>query len=304
MFDTKVVLPKLPDVELNKITYKWLDIPYAEQSETQKLDIYAPGTEKRYPTIVHFHGGAFAFGTRRDVNLISMLRGINRGYVVVSVEYRMSSEARFPALVYDAKAAIRFLRAHAREYHIDPDRIAVWGPSAGGYLASMVGVTNHNPVFEDLRMGNETYSSEVQAVVDWCGPCGDFCKMDEAVLENGVGNADHNDDDSPESRIMGAPIQSIPELTHLASPYVHVTPNIPPFLIHHGGSDGTVPVQQSRTLAKAIEDIAGKDRVDYTEFPGKGHHGEPWYDEPQMSDRVFDFLDKYLKQKKKNEVKI
>lgn len=294
MFNPNAVIPGLPEEALGKIKYKWLDLPYAGGSPSQKLDIYTPGVQGAYPVAVHFHGGAFAFGTKRDVNLIPMLRGLDRGYAIVSVEYRMSGEARFPALVYDAKAAIRYLRAHGGEYGLDTGRIAVWGPSAGGYLAAMMGATNGNPAFEDLGMGNAEYSSSVQAVVDWCGPCGNFMDMDAAILENGIGDADHMDDDSPESRIMGAPLRTIPELVRMASPYVHITKDVVPFLIQHGESDKTVPVQQSFRLADAIRTAAGDDRVCLETFPGKGHHGEPWYDEPCMSDRVFDFLDSVL----------
>lgn len=291
-----MTIHRLPQEILNGIERKLLDVPYANQSDAQKMDIYYPASgEGPFPVIVHFHGGAFLFGTRRDINLIPMLRALERGYMLVSVEYRLSGEARFPALVYDCKAAIRYLRAHAQELGVDPERIAAWGPSAGGYLAAMIGTTGGNPAFEDLSMGNSAYSSSVQAVVDWCGPAGDFCLMDAQIRAQGIGMDDHDDPLSPESRLMGCAIQEVPQLCRLAAPATHVHQDVPPFLIHHGEADGTVPCAQSLMLAEAIRRSAGDDRVTLHTFPGRGHHGEPWYDEPAMTDEVFEFLDRHLK---------
>ena len=295
MQDYSFKIPLLPGAALAAIPEKHLDIAYASQSGSQTLDVYLPEAPGPFPLIVHFHGGAFALGTKRDANLTPMLRGLARGYAVASVEYRMSGEARFPALVYDAKAALRFLRANAEKYRLDPVRFAAWGPSAGGYIAAMLGATNFNLSFEDLTMGNEGFSSAVQAVVDWCGPAGDFCRMDEEIRENGVGKADHDDPDSPESRLLGCAIQKVRELSRLAAPHTHATKYAPPFLIHHGEADPVVPVQQSRTLAAAIAAQAGPERVRLVTFPGRGHHGEPWFDEPAMSDAVLDFLDEVLR---------
>ena len=289
-------IPLLSQKILDGIVNKYLDIPYCDQSLFQILDIYLPDDcDGPYPVIVHFHGGAFLFGTQRDVNFETMLRGLKRGYAVVSVQYRMSLEARFPALIYDAKAAIRWIRANARTYSLDPTKIAVWGPSAGGFIVSMLGVTANNPAFEDLSMGNAEFSSAVDAVVDWCGPCGGFLDMDPAIRENNIGVADHNDPLSPESRIMGAPIATIAHLIDLASPWKYAHKDVPPFLIHHGEADPIVPIQQSAKLAEAIANVAGEDRVRFQRFPGQGHHGEPWYDTETMSDLVLDFIDSVLR---------
>jgi acetyl esterase/lipase len=291
--DTPAVkIPLLPQNDLDSIRNKMLDVAYAGQSENQKLDLYFPeGVKEPWPLIIHFHGGAFLFGTRRDIVLRPMLRALNHGYALASVEYRLSREARFPALVYDCKAAIRWLRAHAEELGVHPSRFAVWGPSAGGYLAAMMGVTQGNPTFEDLSMGSPDASSDVQAVIDWCGPVGDFCKMDEQILENALGLADHDDPLSPESRVLGHTIQEVRELSRLAAPITHITKDVPPILIQHGMADDLVPVQQSITFAREIERIAGEDRVSLRTYEGRGHHGQPWFDEPRVSDEVFAFLD-------------
>lgn len=283
-------IPLLDKSLLDLVETKFLDIPYAFQSERQVLDIYYPKERKdQYPVIVYFHGGAFMFGSQRDVNLGPILRILDYGYVLISVKYRVSGTARFPALLFDAKAAIRFIRANANKYNLNVERIGAWGPSAGGWIVSMLGVTNHQKGFEDLSMGNAEFSSSVQAVVDWCGPCGNFLQMDLAIRENGFGDADHNDPESPESRLIGAPIELTPELVQLASPLFHVSEDAPPFMIHHGEKDPIVPVQQSLAFAEALKEKGVK--VELETFEGKGHHGQPWYDAPEMTDRVAHFFD-------------
>lgn len=298
MFNANAMIPEISGQIIDNIKNKILDLPYASISETQKLDLYLPDGEipaGGYRVVIHVHGGAFAMGSRRDVNLGPMLRVLQRGYALASVEYRLSGESRFPALVYDVKAATRFLRAHSEKYNLNTEKVAIWGPSAGGYLASMMGATNGNPAFEDLTYGNEKYSSDVQAVIDWCGPCGGFLKMDEEISANGVGDADHCEPLSPESRMMGAPIGTIPELVRMACPCTHVTAKMPPVLIHHGSRDPIVPIQQSISFAETINAVAGQDRVRLEIFEGMGHHGEPWFTEKKMTDKVLSFLDSVMR---------
>ncbi|MBE7017704.1 MAG: alpha/beta hydrolase, partial [Ruminococcaceae bacterium] len=159
-------IPPLAQKILDAISEKYLEIPYCNGSPDQKLDLYLPENRSgKCPVIVHFHGGAFLFGTKRDDSVEPMLRGLDRGYAVVSAEYRKSGEARFPAMVYDAKTVIRWVRANAEKYGLDTERIAIWGPSAGGWLSSFVAVTNDNPAFEDLSLGYGEYSSRVHACV-------------------------------------------------------------------------------------------------------------------------------------------
>jgi acetyl esterase/lipase len=130
--------------------------------------------KKPYPTILYFHGGAFRFGEKDDSSLEPMLRGLAKGYAVASFQYRLSGEARFPAMIDDGKAAIRYLHAHSEEYGLDNQRFALWGPSSGGYLVSMLGLTTNNPAFDDLSLGNPSASENVAAVIDWCAPVSGF----------------------------------------------------------------------------------------------------------------------------------
>ena len=288
--------PKLAQAILDGIKEKYLDIPYCDMSPSQKLDLYLPEMrEGKCPVIVHFHGGAFMMCTKRDDSVEPMLQGLKRGYAVVSAEYRKSGEAIYPAMVHDAKAVIRWVRANAEKYGFDTERIAVWGPSSGGWLSSYVAVTNGDSAFEDLSMGYGEYSSRVHACVDWCGPCGGFLEMDKAFRKSGAGIADHNEANSPESLFLGAKITEIPELCRVANPMTYVSESTVPFFILHGGSDQIVPVEQSIAFAEAINEAAGEERAKLHIAEGMPHHGHPWYHEKWVSDECLDFLDKLFK---------
>ncbi len=283
-------------VDVSTIKNKFTDLPYASISRAQKLDIYLPeGKTGPFPVIVSIHGGAFMMGDKRDGQVKPMLEGIKRGYAVVSVNYRMSGEALFPANIIDVKAAIRWIRANAEKYQLNPDKIAVWGGSAGGNLASLAGTSGGVMDFEDFSLGNEEFSSRVQAVVDWFGPV-NFLKMDEQLRDSGNGTPDHSAADSPESKVLGAKITEIPETVKKANPETYITTDDPPFFIEHGTKDGTVPTQQSNEFYAKLLKVLGNDKVTLTLLPGAGHGG-PQFEDPKNLDLVFKFLDKQLMNK-------
>jgi acetyl esterase/lipase len=286
-----------PPANTDHVKRKFLDVPYASLSQSQKLDIYLPDEGKGpFPVIVWIHGGAFMGGDKADLQVLPPLEGLKRGYAVVSINYRMSGEARFPALVHDAKAAIRWIRANARIYHFDPSGIAAWGGSAGGYLALMLGTSAGVRKLEDLSMGNSNQSSAVQAVVDWYGPS-DFLKMDEQLQKSGLRplpGMEHNGADSPESLLLGHKITEIPDQVRAANPITYVKPKAPPFLIQHGAKDAVVPVQQSVVMAAGLRAVLGDDMVTL-ELLEEAAHGDKRFETPGNVDRVLDFLDKRLK---------
>jgi acetyl esterase/lipase len=291
------VPPPVKKEILDAIKEKHLDIPYSKSSKHCLLDLYLPNERKSLltPVIVYFHGGAFAFGEKDDDALEPMLRGIDKGYAVISVQYRMSGEARFPAMIYDAKAAIRFVRSIASQYKLDPNKIAVWGPSSGGYLVSMLGVTANNPAFEDKENEYSSYSSEVNLVIDWCGPCENFIAMDEELKVSRSGTPDHDEPSSPESKFLGQGILTNPSLVRMAAPLTYVHKGMPPFLIVHGGADQVVPVEQSQHFYEAIKKMNGQDNVELFIAKGEKHHGAPWYHEVWLSDICFSFIARFFK---------
>jgi len=276
------------------IKNKFLDVAYAQASPAQKLDIYLPDTGNGpFPVIVSIHGGGFEMGDKADGQVNAMLEGLKRGYAVVSVNYRLSGEAVFPAQIQDVKAAIRFLRANAKTYKLNPDKMASWGGSAGGHLAALLGTTGDVATFDDPTLGNARYSSRVQAVVDWFGPIR-FDQMDAQFQASGNGRASHSAATSPESRLLGKAVTQAPELVKRASPATYISKNDPPFFLEHGTADPMVPTEQSKNFYAELVKVLGEDKVALTLLEGAGHGG-PQFETPENLKKVFAFLDKYLK---------
>jgi acetyl esterase/lipase len=296
--DTHYAVQQLhPPVNTDHIRRKYLDVTYASLSPAQKLDIYLPDEgEGPLPVILSIHGGAFMGCDKSDAQVTPALEGLKRGYAVVAVNYRLSWEAIFPALVQDAKAAVRWARANARQYHFDPDRIAAWGGSAGGYQSSMLGTSAGISELEDLSLGNSQFPCNVQAVVSWYGPT-DFLKMDEQLAASGMlppPGFRHSEANSPESLLLGLLITEIPEKVKAANPETYINNGVPPFLLQHGAKDPVVPVQQSIEFAAKLKRVPGANRVELDIMEG-AEHADPKFETPGNVKRVLDFLDKHLK---------
>jgi acetyl esterase/lipase len=179
---------------------------------------------------------------------------------------------------------VRWLRAHAAEYGLEPHRFAAWGESAGGHLAAMLGVTGHVQALEVGEYLDE--SSRVQAVADYFGPT-DFLQMDAHRLPDGMV---HDEPDSPESQLVGGPIQEHPDKVAQANPVTYVRPDAAPFLIVHGESDPLVPHHQSELLAAALQEAQVP--VSFYTVVGAGHGG---FADPQVPERTRAFLDQHLR---------
>lgn len=256
------------------------DLRYAGTSPAQVLDLWLPASTARrqrpVPLVVLVHGGAFTGGDKGQVLGVPEL--LAQGFAVASVNYRLADQAPFPAAVQDVKAAVRWLRANAGSYDVDRARFAVWGTSAGGYLATMAGVSGGQwSGLDDVSLGNPTVSSQVQAVVSWYGPA-DFTAMDAEARQVAAcaGRAQvHDAADSPESRWLGAPVQTAP-LRRASDPgaWLASAPpgTLPPFLLVHGGSDCLVPPGQSARLGQALAVAGAPVRVQVVE--GAGHADE------------------------------
>jgi acetyl esterase/lipase len=285
-----------PPAYTHHVRRRYLDIPYANLSLSQRLDVFLPDEgEGPFPVILSIHGGAFMGCDKADMQVLPMLEGLTRGYAVVALNYRLSWEATFPALVQDVKAAVRWVRGNAGWYYLDPERIAAWGGSAGGYLSAMLGVSAGIPELEDLSLGNPEQPCNIQAVVDWYGPA-NFLKMDEQLSASGlspVEGTEHSGENSPESWLLGGVITGIPELVKAANPETYIRENAAPFLIQHGVVDPVVPVQQSVGLAENLRHVCGDNRVVLELFEGF-EHGDPRFGSPVNVKRVLDFLDQCL----------
>ncbi len=280
--------------DTQNIKTKWLDVAYSTISKAQKLDIYLPNESKGLnPVIVHIHGGAFRFGDKADEQLRPILEALKSGYAVVSINYRLSGEAKFPAQIQDVKAAIRYIRANGAKYQLKTDKIAVWGGSAGGHLSALAGTSGDIAALEDLSLGNPKESSRVQAVVNWFGPT-NFLTMDGHFKASGKGKTDHDELNSPESRLWGKPIQMIPDSVKTANPETYISADDPVFFIQHGSSDKLVPVEQSLDFSKKLIEILGKEKVSTKILEG-AQHGDPAFGTKDNLKKVIQFLDTHIK---------
>lgn len=258
------------------------DITYVTDGhERQKLDLYVPDTGENLPLVIWIHGGAWRGGNKTHYVPMAYL---NAGYAGASINYRLSQHAIFPAQIEDVKAAVRWLRANAETYRLDPNRFAAWGSSAGGHLVAMLGTTGDVEAFEVGE--NLEVSSEVRAVVDYYGPT-DFLQMDAHRLPDGLV---HDAPDSPESQLVGGPIQENKDRVAKANPITYVSKDDPPFLIIHGDQDKLVPYHQSVLLKDALE-IAGVS-VKFYRVEGGGHG---WFRDPKVPELTKVFLEQHLK---------
>jgi len=284
------------NLDTSKYTRKFQNIPYASLSATQKLDIYLPETGSGpFPVIIAIHGGAFRMGSKTGSDLAAMFEGLNHGYAVVAVDYRLSGEAVFPAAVNDIKAAIRFIRKNAAAYSLNPDKIALWGDSSGGNLASVAGTTGGTNALYDPALGNLDVSDRVTAVVDWFGPV-NFLLMDEQFEASGISPAFGKTSvaTSAESVYLGRLITEIPEVAAQANPETYISSDDPAFLIQHGTADRNVPVQQSINFAEKLRKVLGEDKVSLVLLEGAAHGGAQFETKENLA-LVFAFLDRFMK---------
>ncbi|GIW99490.1 MAG: calcium sensor EFh [Pirellulaceae bacterium] len=266
------------------------DLPYVPDGHPrQRVDLYLPRRDAHttasapWPLVIWIHGGAWRGGDRFPCPIVYLTE---HGYAVASIGYRLSSDAIFPAQIHDCKAAIRFLRANANRWGLDPQRFGAWGASAGGHLAALVGTSgNHTELEGDL--GTTSASSAVQAVCDYFGPV-DLLQM--GAQSGPDSRLDHDGPNSPESLLLGAPVQTVPDRARMANPITYIDPADPPMLIVHGDADPLVPYQQSQMLHEALQQAGVESAL--VIVPGGGHG--PFNGQEHLN-RAVKFFDSHLK---------
>lgn len=269
--------PRAPLPEGTKV---YRDVAYGPDAERNLLDVYVPADAKGpLPLVVWIHGGGWRNGAKGNGGpAIGLLR---EGFAVASINYRLSGTAVFPAQLEDCKAAIRFLRANAQKYGLDPNRFGVWGSSAGGHLVALLGTSGDVKDVEGTVGEHDDVSSRVQAVCDWFGPT-DFLQM----------GGRHDDAASPESLVIGGPIQENKEKTARANPITYVSADDPPFLIMHGTKDPAVPFSQSELLVAALDKAKVENKLVPLEGAG---HGGPEFQAADVQKQVAEFFARHLK---------
>ncbi|HHY86767.1 MAG TPA: alpha/beta hydrolase [Verrucomicrobia bacterium] len=256
----------------------------ANGHERHKLDLYLPAnTNSPVPLIIWVHGGAWSAGSKERP---PGLRFLSRGYAVASINYRLSQHAVFPAQIEDCKAAVRWLRTHASEYGLDPGRFGAWGASAGGHLVALLGTAGDVKEFDTGE--HLEVSSRVQAVVDFFGPT-DLLRMDEQLGDKGTFK--HDAPDSPESRLLGGPLQENKEKARRANPIPYVSAGDCPMLIVHGDADPLVPWQQSELLHEALKKAGVRSTLHLVKGGG---HGTGFG--PDVDKLVDEFFEQELRQ--------
>lgn len=290
-------------IDVSRFSRKWLDVPYAHTSPAQTLDLYLPETgDGPFPLIVLTHGGGWYSGSKRGVTMECLFRCLDQGFALASVEYRFATDEPVPAQVHDCKAAIRFLRAHAAEYQIDPKRFAVWGNSSGGYLANMIGATGAHPgLVDDPELAGDAAgeSCAVQAVVSWY-TASDLYQMDLCDALTSEENLSCPEPGSEaDAKASGLPtMQAIAlgfeprtnyEAAMAASPITYVDSSFPPAIFQHGTADVYVPFTQSVAIWKRVVDECGADHATLELFEGSPH-GAPAIKLPENVDRCLNFV--------------
>lgn len=247
------------------------------------------GSKETYPAVLFVSGGGFmANGKNNSVQQRVALA--EAGYVVASIECRVVPTALFPSPLEDVKTAVRYLRANAQKWGIDPNHIAVMGESAGGYLAALVGTTSGTKTFDKGEYLEQ--SSDVQAVIDLYG-LSDLTRVGADFPES-VQKV-HESPAAPEALLLnGAAVKETPEKAAAANPINYISKATPPFLLMHGDQDNVVSPSQTELLHQALI----KNGIDSTRYivKGAGHNGPEFY-QPELIQVMINFLDQVLKNK-------
>lgn len=258
------------------------DIVYGKADGVElQLNLALPKGKGPFPAVVCVHGGGWYQGQRSDMDFMTELLA-RRGYVAATVSYRLVSKARFPAQIEDCKAAVRWLRANAEKYKVNPDRIGAVGPSAGGHLACLLGVTDKKDGLEGSD-GSPDQSSRVQAVVSFFGRTNFMKKTWDNELEEKIFVP-----------LIGASFDDKPELYKRISPIAYASRASPPFLFIHGAEDKLVPSQDSIDMAKKLQTAGVSAKAVIVE--GVGHGSADWGDKwAKYVEQAVEFFDDHLK---------
>ena len=267
------------------------DVAYALTSSAQKIDVYVPAGTGPFPAVVLIHGGAFKAGDKA-MEATNAAKLVANGYVAISINYRLSGEAIFPAGVHDAKAAIRFVRANASAYRINPDKIGTWGASSGGYFSAILGTSSGDAYLEGTQGSHLTTSSKVQACIDWFGPINFSTMVSEGLALGFASTYDVNN----ESQFLGVDANNTTNIAivNKANPTTYIDANDPPFWIQVGSVDPLIPYTQSLNFYTSLNSILGSSKVGYELIAGAGHGGALFSTEANLT-KAIAFLDSKLK---------
>ena len=279
-------------LDTSALRRKFLSCPYGEDHK-QAVDIYLPNEgDGPFPVIFFMHGGGWSGGNKRDAQVLPFMSGVERGYAIISVGYRLVPHIRYPDNLFDIKAALRWVAQNAETYLLDADRVALTGASAGAHLAMMAAFTQGQAVFEGTSLSK---TCSIRAVVNQYGPT-DFLKQHAQFDESGYTRMNPPDPERMDfvDHNLGILISRIPNLVRFLNPIDNVHPDIPPVLIQHGRYDPVIPYQQATELYRKIIETAGDGKA-VLDLSDVYTHADPGYADPDSVERIFSFLDTHLK---------
>ncbi|MDL2059908.1 alpha/beta hydrolase [Mesosutterella sp. AGMB02718] len=260
-----------------------------------KMDILQPKSDKKLPAIVYVTGGGF-INANKDNGIQLRMHLAEAGYVVASIQYRVAPTARFPQPLEDVKAAIRYLKAHAKQFGIDPERVGIVGGSAGGYLSAMAGTTSGTTAFD--KGDNLNFSSEVKAAVDLYG-LSDLTRIGDDHSER-VKQAHKSAGSTEALWVNGSPvfggrdggILADKEAAEKANPIAYISKKSAPMLLMHGTKDTVVSPSQTDLLFQALQ----KKNIPSRRYLVEGAaHGGIYWNQKEVLDVITRFFDSYLK---------
>lgn len=252
---------------------------------SRSLDLYVPTKSTAAPLIIFIHGGAWLQGDKSEAKDLGVYLA-RFGFATASINYRLSQEAVYPAQIDDCRDALAWLRAHANEFNINPNKIGIWGVSAGGHLAALLGTSGN--ISKDAVASGESTSGrnlKVQAVCDWCGPSDLLTVAAQAGSRNKLDLVTAR---GPIGKLLGGTPADKKDLAREASPVTYIDKDDPPFLIMHGDIDDLVPFAQSEELTAKLKAV--KVPVDFQALHGKDHN----FGNEEQIRKVIDFFKQYL----------
>ena len=259
------------------IERKFLDLPYAPGGDRRLLDIYLPNEGKGpYPVVIDIFGGGWYFGNKSSHKLEPALALLRRGFAVVSINYSLSWQAKFPTALYETKAAVRYVRAHALEYELDPDRIALLGESAGAHYAALAATTAACGVMPPPWKECPDVSDQVQAVIAVYCPADlaaipGYFEIERQTMGLDTVIEEYGTEKSMEAVLMGGTYAEIPEAYEDANPEKWINADCPPFLFLHGTQDQVVPILGAMHFAAKLVQAIGKENVRFQTVEGARH---------------------------------
>ncbi|OJF02953.1 esterase [Weissella confusa] len=286
---------KVP-AETDYIKQQWHDVAYMD-GDRHSMDIYLPNDgQGPFPVIVDIYGGGLIFGDKSSHKLEPALRMLDKGYAVVSVDYSLIHQKDFPFQIYEIKAALRFLRAHAGEYQLDMDRVALMGESSGAHLAVMTGVSASVDALQNPFMGDNNNQPEtVNAIIAMYGPYA-FDQFVSQFEESGVTPkyAETGTAESFEGQMFNkqAP-KDVPQRVKNYNPEMYFNDQMPPILAFAGTADAVVPYQQTVNMIDAARQYVPEEKAVLHLVEGTGH-GPASYMTPELTDEKIAFLEKWL----------